>query len=244
VAGHLEPRQLNSFITNSLILSWKARYAQSIQYKSARLLKKLLRALEDFGAPHIDLPRVKPPHPRPTVATPEQIAALLSHAGAAMRLFVLLCWQTALRHSEAYAVSPSTWDTANRTVSIRVKGGNTRTLPVTEEIAKLLDTAAQRATDTHESCISILHGKPLAKDSVATAWRRLCKKANVEGITPHDLRRTTASQLYRVSGDLRAVQQYLGHDRLTSTIHYLAPLTEEKLRDLHRLLSFHSEVKQ
>jgi hypothetical protein len=40
------------------------------------------------------------------------------------------------------------------------------------------------------------------------------------------------------------VQQYLGHDDLASTTHYLAPLQAEELRGLQQLLNFHSRVKQ
>jgi integrase len=40
-------------------------------------------------------------------------------------------------------------------------------------------------------------------------------------ITPHDLRRTTATAMYRATRDVREVQALLTHKRLNSTIWYL-----------------------
>ena len=77
---------------------------------------------------------------------------------------------------------------------------------------------------------------------IRSHWWRLCQRAGVENLKPHDLRRTVLTALYAVSKDLRAVQQFAGHESLASTTAYLAPLTEEQLRDYHRLLNFHSKI--
>ncbi len=165
-----------------------------------------------------------------------------------MRLFILLCWKLGLRHRAAWDVSPSSYDRERQTILITTKNKKSRTIPVTPDIATLIEAASLYAGDPNESCVSLLRrgstGKPMSHRTMHAAWVRLCKKAGIEGLTPHDLRRTVANSVMNVTHDLRAVQSYLGHDSLASTMHYIAPFTEEKLRDLQTLLKFHSEVKQ
>lgn len=190
------------------------------------------------------LPKIRKPDPRAVIATEEQIQKLLAAARPPMQLFILLCWQTALRFSEALAVTPLTWDRAEKTIFIPVKGKKHRRIPVTAAIAKLLEVATTNTGDPSESCISLLNGRRINANGIRKRWWELTKKCGVTQLHPHDLRRTTATNLYRITHDLRAVQQYLGHSNLVSTTHYLAPLTEEQLRQLHQLLEFHGETKQ
>ena len=46
----------------------------------------------------------------------------------------------------------------------------------------------------------------------------------------HSLRRTKAAQLYRNTGNLRAVQLLLGHAKIESTIRYLGIELEDALQ--------------
>jgi integrase len=218
--------------------AWKERYAHNTLYHSTAILRRILRHLERNGGPHIELPHVKMPRAREIVATQEQLDALLGAAKPHMRLFILLCWQMALRFAEALRVTPRSFDTATNTVRIIVKGGKERTLPVTPDVlAHILPTL--RHGDPDESCVSLINGRKTGMLGVRAAWNRLCKKLGISNLNPHDLRRTTATRLYHASNhDLRAVQQYLGHDSMASTVRYIAPSQDEQLREYHRLLNF------
>ncbi len=200
------------------------------------MLGALLRYLEQHGTPKIKLPKVGTYRQRTNTATREQIDAMLRGAPVHMRLFILLCWQLALRFNEAMHVTPRFWNEESNTITIEVKGGKTRTLPLTPEITSLL--GATRHGDPDESCVSILYGKPIAPETVRSNFYRIQLACGLTNLTPHDLRRTTATALYEASKDLRAVQQYLGHSDMTSTLRYLAPLKEEQLRDYHKILRF------
>jgi site-specific recombinase XerC len=46
----------------------------------------------------------------------------------------------------------------------------------------------------------------------------------------HSLRRTTASIIYKLTGNLRAVQILLGHKKIESTVRYLGVDVEDALR--------------
>ncbi|HXN50384.1 MAG TPA: site-specific integrase [Candidatus Acidoferrum sp.] len=247
-AGNLEPRQLTPIIPAAIVADWREHLAPATVWQRYFVLRRILRHLETFGAPPTELPKIRRPQPRAVTATREQITSLLANAKPHMRLFILLCWQTALRFNEARAVTPASWDEhadSGPTITVKVKGGKLRCIPSTPEIDNLLSVC--RDGDRSTSCIDILNGRPLTYDGLRGCWERLAKKAGVHGVNPHDLRRTTLTTLYAISKDLRAVQQYAGHSAMTSTIHYLAPLKEEKLREYQKLLAFHdfnSEVKQ
>lgn len=224
---------------------WRARYAPFTAFNRAGILRRILKTLQTFGTPPLAVSRMRRPQPRGVIATPEKIDAILRFAKPPMRLFVLFCWQMALRFSEALAVTPASFNTEQRTVTIPTKGGKLRTIEVPRQVYDLLTVAQDAAPSPDLSCIAILNGgKPLSPTTIRTQWWRLAKHAGVPELRPHDLRRTTATNLYRATHDLRAVQEYLGHSNLASTVSYLAPMSKEELAGMHRLLNFHSEVKQ
>jgi integrase len=227
-----------------MLANWKKTLAPWTVYMRARALHSLLIHLRQYGAPKIQLQRLRQPQPRGVTATQEQIDTLLAAARPAMRLFILLCWQLALRYSEALAVTPRTIDATAGTITIPTKGGKSRRIQITPAIAVLLAAAITTGSDPDEPCVFLLHGKSLSKDAFRKWWNKLVKQAGITGLNPHDLRRTTATALYAESHDLRAVQQYLGHNHMLSTVKYLAPLKDEQLQLYQKLLGFHSEVKQ
>ena len=53
----------------------------------------------------------------------------------------------------------------------------------------------------------------------------------------HSLRRTKVAQLYRNTGNLRAVQLLLGHSKIESTIRYLGVELEDALSISDRCIS-------
>ena len=52
---------------------------------------------------------------------------------------------------------------------------------------------------------------------------------NSEDYGTHSLRRTKAAQIYRKTGNLRAVQLLLGHTKLESTVRYLGVEVDDAL---------------
>ena len=124
-----------------------------------------------------------------------------------------------------------------------VKGGRTRTLPAPPEIETFL--AAARETNPTARAIETLFGRGLKPGPLRDQFRKLVKKTGVTPeLNPHDLRRSTATMLYTLSKDLRAVQQLLGHTQLTSTLHYIAPLAAEDLSPLLQALHHPTKDKE
>ena len=226
----------------AILADWRKRHSPMTVYVRRGYLQRIAGVLAAAGMQPAKLSKVRKPEPRGITASQEQIDKLLRLATPAMRLFILLCWQLALRRSEALAVSPLSYKESEHTITIPTKGGKIRCIPLTADCEEMILAASRSAADPSEGCVSILNGRRMKR--LDKRWWQLTIRAGVQGITPHDLRRTTATNLYRASHDVRAVQQYLGHSQLVSTTHYLAPLSEEQLRQMHTLLNFHSQVKQ
>ena len=171
------------------------------------------------------------PDARTRIASPDELTRLLANAKPGLRCLILLCFQTAMRFSEALSICPANYDQQNHTVTFTGKGGVTNQLPVTEEIAALFASAAPAsATD---SFVLALSETATATSTLQNQWKALKKKAGVDpSLRIHDLRRTQATAVYRSTKDMRLVQQLLSHRRMESTFHYLAPHDPKNLKPI------------
>lgn len=184
------------------------------------------------------LPKVRFPDPRTVTITPEEYTRLLQASPPWLRLFVLLISQMALRAKEAFTVAPK--DHVAGCITIRTKGGQKRTIPTTPDVETMF-AAVDHGGDAQTPFVWQLGtwtapGEPnlsTAQARILKAWQKAKKAANVrEEVHPHDLRRTAATIVYRQTHDLKLVQQLLGHKRLASTLHYLAPHEPEEIRPI------------
>jgi integrase len=76
-------------------------------------------------------------------------------------------------------------------------------------------------------------GKPPHQNTAGYQWRRACRRANVAGMTLHDLRYFYASGLIAAGCDLVTVQRALGHANATTTLNtyaHLWPSAEDRTR--------------
>lgn len=80
-------------------------------------------------------------------------------------------------------------------------------------------------------------GTPMAKSSVQGAFRGAKKEAGIikKGVTVHTLRHSYATHLLEAGVNLRAIQKYMGHSRLETTMIYLH-LTQKGHDDATQLI--------
>lgn len=69
-------------------------------------------------------------------------------------------------------------------------------------------------------------GTALSPRNVDRAWEQLCEKAGAPGTRLHDLRHACASYALANGADIKTVQQYLRHARVTTTQLYLHAIEE------------------
>ncbi len=95
------------------------------------------------------------------------------------------------------------------------------------------------------SYVEMWRGRTTDAGAMRHAWKQLKKKTGVRAdLRAHDLRRTTAVSLYKLTHDLRAVSHLLGHSNIASTCGYLAHQDPEDLRPLLAQMRPHTEKVQ
>jgi site-specific recombinase XerD len=154
-------------------------------------------------------------------------------------LYMRLMLKAGLRASEATALQPEHFDPMSGKLTVREgKGAKDRALWVGEEmLEELREWASRRSEEVGgEKASGSGFLLPTRKDTeVATSHlrrsvKRYARKAEIEEIervSPHTLRHTFATRLYRETGNIRMVQKALGHSDLSTTMIYTHVVDEE-----------------
>ena len=122
----------------------------------------------------------------------------------------------------------------DRATIIQTKTGRPVQFEITEQTrASLKDWLAVRPTD-HGPFVfpSRIHSQPhLTTRQYARVVHTWFERAGMDtsAYGTHSMRRTKAAQIYRKTGNLRAVQLLLGHRKLESTVRYLGIEVDDAL---------------
>lgn len=148
-----------------------------------------------------------------------------------------LLYSSGLRLAEALSLTIADLTLLDGEVRVRGKGGKERIVPVGQTAIAALRVWLEKRPlfDQGQSAALFLtkRGKPL--DS-RTVQRHLDQRAQLAGIDqhvhPHALRHSAATHLLESSGDLRAIQEFLGHASLSTTQIY-THLDFQRLADVY-----------
>lgn len=147
-------------------------------------------------------------------------------------LFTLL-YGAGLRISEALSLR---WADAplEETLRITGKGGKTRAVPVIPAAGEAVDAyvaACPYGGEAGDPLFFSNRGRPLSATLAQRTMRRLRGALGLpDSATPHALRHAFATQLLAAGGDLRAIQELLGHASLAATQRYTKIDAENLLR--------------
>ncbi|UCD70191.1 MAG: tyrosine recombinase XerC [Betaproteobacteria bacterium] len=163
----------------------------------------------------------------PDVLSPEEVTTLVelpAEDAFAVRdraMFELL-YSSGLRLSELTALKAADIDFDDATVRVVGKGGKTRVVPVGRfALRSVQDWLAKRETIAKGQSTALFlnhRGKAIGPRTVQrrlTVWSR--KRGLAQNVHPHMLRHSFASHVLQSSGDLRAVQEMLGHASISTT---------------------------
>ena len=132
-----------------------------------------------------------------------------------------LLYSSGLRLSELCGLNLKGISIKERTCRVIGKGNKARDLPIGEKaIQALRDWVLIRKTiniDNIEALFLNKNGKRLSTRSVQLRLEKLSKKRGLPMVNPHMLRHSFASHVLESSGDLRAVQEMLGHADIGTT---------------------------
>jgi integrase/recombinase XerC len=163
----------------------------------------------------------------PHALSPEEASRLLdleAHSVLDVRdkaMFELF-YSSGLRLSELTDLAPSDVNFREGTVRVTGKGSKTRIVPVGSRALEALRVWLQTrsAIPRHDSAALFVNrfGRRLSARSVQQRLRDCALKQGISTrVHPHVLRHSFASHVLQSSGDLRAVQEMLGHASISTT---------------------------
>ena len=137
---------------------------------------------------------------------------------AMMELF----YSSGLRLSELASLRWDQIDTASGLITVTGKGNKTRMLPVgSHAAAALAEWRKVRGTFAgfDEPCVFVSNrGNPISARTIQERIRHWARHQGLpQRVYPHLLRHSFASHILESSGDLRAVQELLGHADISTT---------------------------
>lgn len=233
--AHLRKEDLEQVETQDIRLVIAQLHGKGLSGRSlARMLsawrsfyKYLIRESYCQHNPCIGIRVPKSAQKLPNALSPDQAMQLLAFQpediltardSAMFELF----YSSGLRLAELAQLKPENIHFSEGTVRIFGKGGKTRVVPIgdyaIDAIKKWLELRFSIAKHDTATLFVSHRGDPI---SARTISHRLKNRGITQGIHqnvhPHILRHSFASHVLQSSGDLRAVQEMLGHAHITST---------------------------
>jgi integrase/recombinase XerD len=145
-------------------------------------------------------------------------------------LYMRLMLKAGLRASEAVSLRPEHIDLMSGKLMVREgKGAKDRTLWIGEELLEELQEWTGRRPES-DWLLPTSKGTKVATSHLRRSVKRYARDAEieeVERVSPHTLRHTFATRLYRSAGKIRMVQKALGHSDLSTTMIYTHIVDEE-----------------
>ena len=211
------------------------RHRQGLSAKSLQRELSAFRSFFDFlirqhqlrynPARDVQAPRVK--RKLPVTLDVDKTAALLDLAasdplGLRDRAILELFYSSGLRLSELVQLDLPQLDLANRQVELRGKGNKVRIVPVGQHAVAALQAWLNARRDLpladDQAVFVSRQGKRISSRNIQKRIKEWARRQGVDvNVHPHMLRHSFASHLLESSGDLRAVQELLGHSDIATT---------------------------
>ena len=145
---------------------------------------------------------------------------------------------TGIRISELVGLNVESFDFSQNAFLVTRKGGNQTTLYFSNEVALALKTwLEKRATlgldsDEHAMFIS-LQNKRISIRAVENLVKKFASQASpLKKISPHKLRSTFGTNLYKETKDIYIVADILGHKDVNTTKKHYAAISEDMRRSV------------
>ena len=210
-----------------------ARHLSSVRSLFAFLIERR----ELSANPALGVKAPKRAEKLPKVLDPDQTVQLFTPATPATpatapasdlelrdRAIAELLYGSGLRLAELVAVNIRDLDLAGGFVTVTGKGNKTRIVPLGRACSAAIEAwlAKRPGVDGTAPLFTSRHasgrGRRISPRSVQLRLKKLAARAaGNDGVHPHMLRHSFASHLLQSSGDLRAVQELLGHANLSTT---------------------------
>jgi integrase/recombinase XerC len=192
----------------------------------------LVREGHTRANPALDISAPKTAQRLPKTLDPDQVSQLLSVEGAKWhtrrdRAILELFYSSGLRLAELAGANLSSIDIADGSIRVVGKGSKERQLPVgamaldalKEWLAVRSELPSTKAVIVDAEALFLSErGKRISHRNVQARIKHWTLSQDIPGnVHPHMLRHSFASHMLESSGDLRAVQELLGHADISTT---------------------------
>lgn len=242
--AELEPRDLRAYL---------AHRRQGPDALADRSLSRALAAIRSFyrylerrhklANPRLSLvrgPKLKRALPRPVSEQAAQDLIAEAEASAAQpwigardAALVTLLYASGLRISEALSLTGAD-QPLPETLRVTGKGGKQRLVPMLRAAREAIEAYAigcPHALAKDEPLFRGVRGGPMSPRDAQALMARLRGRLGLpSSATPHALRHSFATHLLANGGDLRAIQDLLGHESLSTTQTYASVETQKILQ--------------
>ncbi len=210
-------------------------------------------ALKDSPAEMLDLP-IRPQH-LPDVLTDEDITKIQATFDLSLpdqyrnNVIIEVLYGCGLRVSELVNLKMSNIYAEEEMLQVIGKGNKERWVPINPRALDLIDTYIHNVRVLYdikpgeEKFIFINRlGRHLSRNYVFMFLQQAVENAGInKHVSPHSLRHSFATELVENGADLRAVQEMLGHESISTTEIY-THLTRDALRNT--IASYHPHYKK
>lgn len=161
----------------------------------------------------------------PKTMDPDQTAQLFSERTESAidirdRAMLELLYGSGLRLAELVAIDIRDLDLANGFVTVTGKGNKTRVVPIGETARNAVQAWLDKRPEAsgRDPLFTSRGRRRMSARNIQLRLKKIAvRTTGTDGVHPHLLRHSFASHLLESSGDLRAVQELLGHADVSTT---------------------------
>ncbi len=174
-----------------------------------------------------DIRAPRSPSKLPNALSPDETVQLLTFTAdnfinARDSAMFELFYSSGLRLAELATLEPVAIDLQEGTIRVTGKGNKTRIIPVGEKATQAIDIWLEQRKTMIKPNVSALfiskYGKAISARTISHRLKvRTLRQGINRNVHPHVLRHSFASHILQSSGDLRAVQEMLGHANISTT---------------------------
>jgi len=220
-------------------------------------LKQILRLAKEWGFAHKNpaenTKKFSEPKRQPRFLTEEEILRLINHSSPWLRMFVYFALGTGMRTGEILNLRFEDIDFQRNVVMVKsnpkrgylVKNKRDREIPLTDFLySKALwfseywidyRTMKPRKRTPEQRAYFFCNENGERITTIRQSFTRTIRRAEIADVTPHTLRHTFASHLIMSGVDIRTVQEYLGHTKISTTEIYTHLSNQHKQDSIKRL---------
>lgn len=236
-------------LTDFIKIQSKNKFATATILRRLSSTKHFYRFLEKEQLLNESVPKIIGPRPLrkfPNTLTQDEVETLLEMPdlekpeGLRDRAMLEVMYSSGLRVSELLALERGNINYVHGLVSVIGKGNKERRVPIgefaLEYLVKYIEEGRSKNPGKNTKYIFLnRYGKPLSRQYFFLQIKKYALEAGIKkDISPHTLRHSFATHLYDHGAELRAIQEMLGHQNISTTEIY-THISSKRIKDAYDL---------